>query len=48
MYRNGWEISRASVIANICVAMILLIIGLTVFKELNVMMIGKVFAFKVS
>ena len=33
MYRNGWEISRASVIANICVAIILLIIGVTVFKE---------------
>lgn len=33
MYRNGWEISRASVIANICVAVILLIIGLTVFRE---------------
>lgn len=33
MYRNGWEISRASVIANICAAMILLVIGLVVFRE---------------
>lgn len=33
MYRNGWEISRASVLANICVAMILLVVGLTVFRE---------------
>lgn len=33
MYRNGWEVSKASVIANICVAMILLAIGVLVFRE---------------
>lgn len=33
MYRNGWEISKGSLISNMCVAIILLIIGVLVFKE---------------
>ena len=33
MYRNGWEVSKASLIANICVAIILFIIGIIVFRE---------------
>lgn len=33
MYRSGWEISKASVIANICVAVILFIVGFIIFRE---------------
>lgn len=33
MYRSGWEISKGSLIANMCVAIILLIIGILVFNE---------------
>lgn len=33
MYRNGWEISKSSLAANICVAVILLFIGLFFYKE---------------
>lgn len=33
MYRNGWEISKASIIANICAAIILFIVGFIIFKE---------------
>ncbi|MDX8417601.1 MAG: EamA family transporter [Absicoccus sp.] len=33
MYRAGWEISKASVIANIVVAILLLVMGAIVFHE---------------
>jgi len=33
MYMNGWEISKASIIANICVAIILFIAGIIIFKD---------------
>jgi drug/metabolite transporter (DMT)-like permease len=33
MYRGGWEISKGSITANMCIAIILLIFGLLVFKE---------------
>lgn len=33
MYRTGWEISKASLVANICLSAILVIIGVTMFKE---------------
>lgn len=33
MYRNGWEISKASIIANICVAVVLFIVGFILFRE---------------
>jgi len=33
MYINGWEISKASIIANICVAIILFIAGIIIFKD---------------
>ena len=33
MYRSGWEISKGSLISNMCIAIILLIIGVLVFKE---------------
>ena len=33
MYRSGWEISKGSLISNMCIAVILLIIGVLVFKE---------------
>lgn len=33
MYRGGWEISKGSLIANICGAIILLTLGALVFKE---------------
>lgn len=33
MYRNGWEVSKASIIANICVAIILFIVGFIIFRE---------------
>lgn len=33
MYRSGWEISKGSLMANICIAIILLIAGTVVFKE---------------
>jgi drug/metabolite transporter (DMT)-like permease len=33
MYRGGWEISKGSLIANMCIAIILLIAGALVFKE---------------
>lgn len=34
MYRAGWEVSKASVCANIILAVLLLIIGTVFFKEL--------------
>ncbi|MDO5516091.1 MAG: transporter [Clostridium sp.] len=34
MYRAGWEVSKASVCANIVLAVLLLIIGAVFFKEL--------------
>lgn len=33
LYQKGWEVSRASVIANLCVATLLFIIGVTTFGE---------------
>jgi drug/metabolite transporter (DMT)-like permease len=33
MYRGGWEVSKGSLIANMCIAIILLIAGALVFKE---------------
>lgn len=33
MYQKGWEVSKGSVIANICVAIILLLIGAISFQE---------------
>lgn len=33
MYRGGWEISKGSLIANMCIAIILLIFGALLFKE---------------
>jgi drug/metabolite transporter (DMT)-like permease len=33
MYRSGWEISKGSLMANMCIAIILLIVGALVFKE---------------
>lgn len=33
LYQKGWEVSRASVIANICVAILLFVIGIAVFHE---------------
>ncbi len=33
MYRSGWEISKGSLISNMCIAIILLIIGVLVLKE---------------
>ncbi|MGC4017909.1 MAG: EamA family transporter, partial [Muricomes sp.] len=33
MYRNGWEISKGSLVSNICVAVILMVIGLLFYKE---------------
>lgn len=33
MYRLGWEISKGAIIANICIATILLIAGALFFKE---------------
>lgn len=33
MYRSGWEISKGSLISNLCIAIILLIIGVLAFKE---------------
>ena len=33
MYRTGWEISRASLIASICLAVVLVILGSAVFQE---------------
>lgn len=33
MYRSGWEISKGSLISNMCIAIILMIIGVLVFKE---------------
>ena len=33
MYRAGWEISRASLIASICLAVVLVILGSAVFQE---------------
>lgn len=34
MYRAGWEVSKASVCANIVLAVLLLIMGAVFFKEL--------------
>lgn len=33
LYRNGWDISKGSLIANVCTAVILLLIGIFLFKE---------------
>jgi len=33
MYRNGWELSKASLAANICLAVILFLIGAVFLKE---------------
>lgn len=33
IYRNGWNVSVAPLVANICLAMILLILGVILFKE---------------
>ena len=33
MYQAGWEISKASLIANICLSVLLVIIGALFFKE---------------
>lgn len=33
MYKKGWEVSKGSLIANICVAVILLLIGIAFFHE---------------
>lgn len=33
MYRNGWTISTAGLVANITVAVLLLFIGLLLYKE---------------
>lgn len=33
MYRAGWEVSKASVVANIVLAILLLFIGAIVFHE---------------
>lgn len=33
MYRGGWEISKGSLMANMCIAIILLIVGVLAFKE---------------
>ncbi|AGF56925.1 drug/metabolite transporter (DMT)-like permease [Clostridium saccharoperbutylacetonicum] len=33
MYRSGWEISKGSLIVNMCVAIILLIVGILVFRD---------------
>ena len=33
MYRNGWKISSGSVVANICLAIALLVIGFILYKE---------------
>lgn len=33
MYRNGWEISKGSLMANMCVAVIMLFIGWLLYKE---------------
>lgn len=33
MYRSGWEISKGSLMANMCIAIILLIVGVLMFKE---------------
>lgn len=33
MYRAGWEVSKASLVANIVVAILLLIIGASIFHE---------------
>ncbi len=33
MYRGGWEISKGSLIASMCIAIILMIVGALVFKE---------------
>ena len=33
MYKKGWEVSKGSLIANICVAVILLFIGFAFFHE---------------
>lgn len=33
MYRSGWEVSKGSLIVNMCVAIILLIVGIIVFRD---------------
>lgn len=33
VYRSGWPVSKASIIANICVAFVLFIVGVFVMKE---------------
>ncbi len=33
MYRNGWEISKGSLIANMCVSVIMLFVGWLLYKE---------------
>lgn len=33
MYRSGWEVSRASLTASICLAVVLVILGAAVFHE---------------
>ncbi|MDE6662882.1 MAG: EamA family transporter, partial [Lachnospiraceae bacterium] len=33
MYKKGWEVSKGSLIANICVAVTLLFIGIALFHE---------------
>lgn len=33
VYRSGWPVSRASLIANICVAFVLFLVGVFVLKE---------------
>lgn len=33
MYQKGWEVSNGSLIANICVAVLLFFLGITLFQE---------------
>jgi drug/metabolite transporter (DMT)-like permease len=33
MYRSGWEVSKGSLIVNMCVAILLLIVGIIVFRD---------------
>jgi len=44
MYKKGWEVSKGSLIANICIAVILVFMGVAFFHEkLNITkMIGMI------
>lgn len=44
MYRAGWEVSKASVFANIVLAGLLLILGAVLFKELKYLVTWLFFA----